>query len=103
MGELIRVVAIDEMPVGSMKSVETNNIRILVCRLEEGFFAVADECSHDFVPISTGALRGKEVVCPRHGAKFNVQTGKPTAPPAVADIDTYETRIEDGCVYVVLD
>lgn len=103
MGELVRVASVDEIPIGSMRSLEVNNRRVLVGHLEDGFFAVADECSHDYAPISTGRLKGSEVTCPRHGAKFDIRTGEPKAPPAVAGIDTFETKVENDVVYVVLD
>ena len=102
MAEWIRVAAADEIPVGAMKAVEHRYHRLVLCHAESGFHAVADECSHDFAPISTGRFENGEIVCPRHGARFDMN-GYPTAPPAVAPIDTYEVKVEGNDIFVQLD
>ena len=103
MGEFVKVATVDDIPVGEMKSVRARHARVVVCHLEDGFFAMADECSHDYVPISTGWVRGDNVICPRHGAEFDIRTGAAKSPPAVAGIDVFETKVEDGDVYVMVD
>lgn len=103
MAEYVKVAAAEDIPVGQMKAVTIGHVKIAVCHLENGFYAIADECSHDYAPISTGRVRGDEVVCPRHGARFDIRSGKVAAAPAVADIDTYKTKVEDGQVYVLMD
>ena len=100
MEDYIKVGKVDELPVGSMKSIGAGNRRIVVYHAEDGFYAMADECSHDYAPISTGRVMNGQIVCPRHGARFDIKTGEVKAPPAVADIDTFETKIEQGTVFV---
>lgn len=103
MGEFFKVAKTDEIPVGTFKSVEVDFDRILIVHTEDRFYALADECSHDAGTISEGSLSGHEVVCPRHGARFDVTTGAVTAPPAVVPIDTYEMKIEGNDIMVRLD
>ena len=98
-----KVASLNDIPIGSMMGFESGRHRFVVCRAGDGIFAVADECSHDSAPISTGRLRGEEIVCPRHGARFSIKDGSVKAPPAVAPIDTYEVRIEGEDIYVRLD
>ena len=47
-----------------------------------------------------GEIEGFEVVCPRHGARFDIQTGKVTALPAVEDIPAYPVQVVDGQIEV---
>ena len=103
MADYTKVAAVDEISVGKMKAVRIDHTNLVVCHLDDGFYAVADECSHDYAPISIGSVQGDEVICPRHGARFDVRTGKVTAAPAVADIDTYRTKVENGQVYVLVE
>lgn len=103
MAEFVRVAATDEIPVGSMKAFEMGHNRFLVAHTEEGFFAVVDECTHDSALISNGELRGCEVVCSRHGARFDLRTGEVTSPPAVVPIDTLKVKIDDNDVLVFLE
>ena len=100
MGEFVRVTTADDIPVGTCKAFEVDFERILIVHIDEGFFAIADECTHDSGIISDGLLIGHEVVCPRHGARFDVKTGAVTAPPAIVPVDTYDVKIEDNNVLV---
>ena len=86
-----------------MKTFEIEQTRFIIAHTSEGFFAVADECSHDSGPIGQGHLHGMEVICPRHGARFDLRTGAPTAPPAVAPIDNFEVKLENGDLFVRLE
>lgn len=102
MEKRLKVGAVEEIPIGSMKSVSVGNRRIVVYHAEDGFYAVVDECSHDYAPISTGRVRDGEIICPRHGARFDIRTGEVKAPPAVVGIDTFETKVEQGNVFVLI-
>lgn len=103
MGEYKKVATTDQIPAGEMKTFEVGYDKILICHTADGFYAIADECSHDSAPISQGELAGKEIICPRHGAKFDVSTGEVTGPPAVVPIDKYELKIEGENIYVMLE
>jgi len=101
--EFVAVAKAEDIPVGSFKAVEIDLDRILIVHTDEGFFALADECSHDSGIISDGLLIGHEVVCPRHGARFDVKSGAVTAPPAIVGIDTYDVKIENDTILIRVD
>ena len=103
MAEFLRVARVDEIPDGGMKAFEVEHVPIVICCANGRYFAIADECSHDSAPISSGHIEDCEVVCPRHGARFGLEDGSVKAPPAVAPIETYELRIENGDIYVMID
>lgn len=89
-----------EIPPGTMKIVEADGIRIALCNVGGKFYAIEDVCTHDDGPLGEGTLRGKEVECPRHGARFDVSTGRPTAMPAVVPVRTFPTVVENATVYI---
>lgn len=103
MANFKRAARLDDIPVGEMKAVSINHRQILLVHTEDGIFALADECTHDFVPLDTGRLKGNQIMCTRHGARFDVKTGAVLAPPAVADVDTYEVKIDNNDIYVSVD
>lgn len=104
MAGFVKVAHIDEIPLRRMKSFDINFGNIVVCHTEDGFFALSDKCSHDSAPISTGRIDRKgQIVCPRHGARFDCKTGNVTHPPAVVGIDTFELKIENDEIYVSID
>ncbi len=98
-----KLATVAEIPPGTMKSFEIRNERILVCNVNGAYYAIADECTHDSAPISTGTLIKDQVVCPRHGARFDVKDGAVKAPPAVVPIHTYKVMIEGEDIYVEID
>lgn len=103
MAGFVKVTTLDELPVGSIRAFEIDYVRFVLVRTDDGVFALADECSHDSAPFSGGKLRGREIMCTRHGARFDLQTGAATAPPAVAPIETYEVKVDGNDVLVQLD
>ncbi|NOY88329.1 MAG: non-heme iron oxygenase ferredoxin subunit [FCB group bacterium] len=103
MGEYIKVTGVDDIPIGGIKAFELKHHRFVICHNDDGFFALADECTHDNAPISTGRLDDNIIVCPRHGAKFDIRTGEVKAPPAIVPLDTYQLKIENNDIYVFID
>ena len=73
---------------------------IVIFNIGGRVLAMEDRCSHDDGPVGEGELNGYVVTCPRHGATFDVRTGKALSLPAVIDIAAYPVRIVDGQVEV---
>jgi 3-phenylpropionate/trans-cinnamate dioxygenase ferredoxin subunit len=94
--EFIPVAGVVDLPPGERLFVEIDSKPIVVFNLAGGFFAIADVCSHDDGPVGDGELEGDEVICPRHGARFDIRSGKALALPAVVDIPAYPVRVKDG-------
>ena len=77
-------------------------LAIGVFNLNGEFYAIEDRCSHDDGPLAEGDFEPDEgvVICPRHGSRFDLKTGRPLSLPAYVPVDTYEVRVEDGIVRV---
>jgi 3-phenylpropionate/trans-cinnamate dioxygenase ferredoxin subunit len=75
---------------------------IVIFNIAGEFYAIADLCSHDDGPLGEGRLEGYEIICPRHGARFDVRSGDVLALPAVVDIPAYPLRIVDGQIEIGL-
>lgn len=73
---------------------------VLVCNVDGALYAVADICTHDGAALGDAQLFGCNVECPRHGATFDVRSGKATALPAVRPIATYPVRVTGGNIEV---
>ena len=103
MGQFVRVAATDEIPEGGLKAFEIGHQKFVVVHTADGFFAVVDECTHDSAPISSGRVRGAEIMCTRHGARFDLKTGAVTAPPAIVPIDTLTVKVDGVDILVWLE
>ncbi len=96
----VKVAHANEVATGTACVVEANGRRIALCNTGEGFYAVDDRCSHDGGPLDQGELLGNRIECPRHGAQFDVRSGKALTLPAIRPIKSYKTRVENGEVEV---
>src|SRR5476649_181623 len=92
-----------ELDEGAVKVVEAGGRRIALCKFDGTIYAIDDVCTHDRGPLDQGELIGGEIECPRHGARFDVITGRATRLPAIQPIRTYPVRIEDGVIKVEVE
>ena len=100
--EYIPVAPAADVPPGERLLVEIDGEPLVVFNIAGQFFAIADLCSHDNGPLGDGDLDGDEIVCPRHGARFDVHSGKALSLPAVEAIPAYPVRVVDGQIEVGL-
>ena len=101
-GRWVEVAAADEIAEGEVKTFEVEGERIAVARSYGQLHAVQDVCSHDDGPLGDGTIDGHCIVCPRHGAKFDVRTGEALTMPAVSPIESFPVKEEDGVVVLAL-
>lgn len=85
---------------GEWQTIEYENQWLIVANCEGTFYAIEDMCTHDGGTLSDGDIKGEEIICPRHGARFCLRTGKATLPPAYEDIHTFPVRIHEGVIQV---
>jgi 3-phenylpropionate/trans-cinnamate dioxygenase ferredoxin subunit len=100
--EYIPVASVDELPEGERLFLEIDQQPVVILHIANEYFAIADVCSHDDGPVGEGALEGYEIICPRHGAHFDVRTGKALALPAFVDIPAYPVRVIEGQIEIGL-
>jgi len=103
MSKWIDVAKTDELPPGERRVVEVEGVLIAVFNLRGEYFAIEDTCSHDGGELASGEVKGDEIICPRHGARFCIKTGEATALPALQSIATFPVQVANGVVQVTDD
>jgi 3-phenylpropionate/trans-cinnamate dioxygenase ferredoxin subunit len=103
MPELV-VGPVEEFPPGEVRIVRDGQLAIGVYNIDGAYYAIEDRCSHDDGPLCEGDFEPAEavVICPRHGSRFDIRTGRPLTLPAYIPVDTFEVKVEDGVVRVVV-
>jgi 3-phenylpropionate/trans-cinnamate dioxygenase ferredoxin component len=91
-----------ELPNGERLFLEIDARPIVVFNIAGNLYAIGDVCTHDNGPLGDGELDGFEIVCPRHGARFDVRDGKVTHLPAVRPTPYYPVRVVAGKIQVGL-
>ncbi len=101
---LVEVAPVDELPPGSVKIVRAGQVAVGVFNLDGEYCAIEDRCSHDDGPLAEGEFDPEErvVICPRHGSKFDICSGRPLGLPAYEPVETFPVVVEDGWVKVDL-
>ncbi len=100
MSDFVRVCRTSDIPDPGKRVFPVGEAFVVLCHVEGHFYAIDDCCTHDDGPLGEGQLDGLAIVCPRHGARFDVRTGRVLAMPATRATRAYEVRIEGEEVYV---
>jgi 3-phenylpropionate/trans-cinnamate dioxygenase ferredoxin subunit len=93
---------IDDLPNGERIFAEIGDRYLVIFNIGGNIYAVEDVCSHDDGPLGDGDLEEYEIICPRHGARFDIRTGKALSFPAVTAIPAYPVQIQAGMILVGL-
>ena len=100
MGEFKTIAKKDDIPPGEVRVYKVNDKELAVAHTGEGFFAIDDVCTHDGGPLGEGYVEDCQIECPRHGARFDLKTGKAVTLPAVMPVNAYPVRVEGDDVQV---
>ena len=96
--------AVEEVPEGTSRVFEFEDVSIVVARSGSAVFALEDRCSHDDGEFEDARILVSEgrtqIECPRHGGRFDLATGRATRMPAVAPVEAFRAGVEDGRIWV---
>ncbi len=98
--EFFEIAPISELPNGERLFIEVGDEPIVIFNIAGNFFAIGDVCTHDGGPLGDGEVTDHQVICPRHGARFDVRNGKALTLPAVVDAPAYPVRVTDGMIEI---
>ena len=93
MSKFVFVANLHDVKEGEIFATVVDETPIALTKVSGVLRAFGDVCTHDDGPLAEGTIVDGCVICPRHGAKFNLQTGKPSF-PAVTPVPIYETKVE---------
>ena len=97
----VKVAQVSEISPGEMITVDfPSGDAVLIATVEGVIHACDDICTHAYANLSEGDLEEGEVVCPLHGAVFDVASGNPVTPPATEALRKFAVRIDGDDVLV---
>lgn len=100
MSDFVKVAATSDLPDPGRQLVEVEDRIVALFHVGGEFYCIDDVCTHDGGPLSEGKLENHAIACPRHGAKFDIRTGKALTMPATEDTVAHQVKVENGQVYV---
>jgi 3-phenylpropionate/trans-cinnamate dioxygenase ferredoxin subunit len=102
MPDFVPVARTTDIPDPGKLLVEVDDRLIALFHVQGQYYALDDVCTHDGGPLAEGDLRGYEIACPRHGARFDIRTGAALSMPATQPTVAHEVKVEGDQVYVRL-
>jgi NADPH-dependent 2,4-dienoyl-CoA reductase/sulfur reductase-like enzyme/nitrite reductase/ring-hydroxylating ferredoxin subunit len=93
---------VDDLKNGEMKAFNVHNVDILLCKIDDEFYAVGAFCTHYGASLENGVLSGDRIVCPWHHACFDAKSGDLLEPPAKDAIPSFEVKIDGENVVVTV-
>ena len=100
MSEFIKVAKTSEIPDQGKQLLEVDDRLVVLLNVEGQFYCIDDVCTHDGGPLGEGELRGFELACPRHGARFDIRTGEACTMPATEKTAAHDVKIEGDEIFV---
>jgi 3-phenylpropionate/trans-cinnamate dioxygenase ferredoxin subunit len=100
MSEFFRVCKTSDVPDPGREVIEVNNHLIVLIHLNGKYYALDDACTHKNGPLGEGILENHQIICPCHGARFDVRTGRSLTMPAISATQVHEVKVEGNDVFV---
>ena len=101
--EFQRAARLSEIPLGQMRACIVGSREIVICHTRHGIFALDNICTHALARMDEGRLRGLRLICPLHGASFDVRDGRVLSAPATVALPHHAVRVVDDLVEVAID
>lgn len=96
------ITTIDNVPLREGRPVTVGELEIAIFHLEDRYLTIENKCPHKGGPLCDGIVSGTTVVCPLHGQRFDLETGMPVLASQPACVETFQTRVEGGVIFVDL-
>lgn len=103
MPEFVRAAKTSDVPDPGKITLEIGDRVVVLIHAGGSFYCLDDVCTHDGGPLGDGELIGESVACPRHGARFDIKTGRALTMPATEPTAVHEVRVEGDEVFVKID
>jgi nitrite reductase/ring-hydroxylating ferredoxin subunit len=102
MAQFAAVMKLAELPLGSMRACTVGERELVICHTREGVFALDNICTHAHARLCEGRLRATRLVCPLHGASFDIRDGRVLGPPAELPLSTHAVRVVEDTIEVAV-
>jgi 3-phenylpropionate/trans-cinnamate dioxygenase ferredoxin component len=103
MPDFVEVCPASAIPEPGKQTLVVDERLVVLLHVGGEFFCIDDVCTHDGGPLGDGKLSDHAIACPRHGAKFDIRTGKALTMPATEDTLVHEVKVDNGRVFVKIN
>lgn len=98
--EYYPVISLDDLIPGERIFIDVDNMAVVIFNIAGDVYAIEDRCTHDEGPLGEGEIEGYEIICPRHGARFDVRDGRALTLPAIEPTRYFPVRVVDNQIEI---
>ncbi|MBL8220181.1 MAG: nitrite reductase small subunit NirD [Bryobacterales bacterium] len=98
----IKITKVDNIPPREGRAVQVGQREIAIFHMPDGIKAIDNRCPHNQGPLCDGITSGGSVVCPLHGWKVCLDSGRVTRPDLPIRVRTYPVKVEDVVIQIQL-
>lgn len=102
MADFVEAARVGQLPDPGKMLIEVDDQLVVLFLVDGNYYCLDDVCTHDGGPLGEGLMSGISIACPRHGAQFDIRTGKALTMPATEDTRAHEVKVQDGVIYLRL-
>ena len=101
----LKICDLTDLEEAAPRRIEIEGKKLSIVLLNERIYALDDTCSHEDVSLSEGEVDIDDCAleCWKHGSLFSLETGEALSLPATKSVKTYEVRIVDNDVVLVIE
>ncbi|MDH5402938.1 MAG: Rieske 2Fe-2S domain-containing protein [Candidatus Heimdallarchaeota archaeon] len=96
----VEVCNIEDIPDDKLMPVNIEGEELMVVKIDGKYIVSSRICSHKYYDLTKGHFADGYVTCMLHTSIFEVESGEPQNPPAIETLQTYETLVKDGKLYI---
>ncbi len=100
MSQFHHVLDCADLPAGKSLAVDVAGLSVLVCNVNNEYFAVENRCTHQGAELEGGRIRNGMIACPLHGVLFDVRNGCGKGPLGRVPLRTFAVQVIDGRIEV---
>ncbi len=100
MTKFVPVAKTTEIADGQRMLLEVDDQLVILFQVGNDYFCIDDVCTHDGGTLSDGDQEGFEIECPRHGARFDIRSGKALCMPATQDTRNHQVQVDGDSILV---
>ena len=103
MADFVSIAKASDVTPGTVRTFSVDGKSIALCNVDGTYYAIEDVCTHDGGELGEGFLEDDQIECPRHGARFDVKTGRALTLPAVMPVQSYPVEVAGDEIRVKVD
>ena len=99
----IKAANLKDVQDGEILSIDLEGREMMLINKNNKIHALDRICTHERADLSTAFLGENSVTCPLHLSQFDLETGKALNPPAEKPLKSYNVKIEENIIYILLE